>query len=143
MKGSAKAGGKDARQPTEVAEFYDDEISRFLAELAGGSLHLGYWDSELDGSSMAEASVRLTDLLVAKIGVGLGDRVLDVGCGSGAPAVRLAVVTGASVVGVSNSGVQVGLAGAAAVAAGVGERVSFVCGDASVVGLGVGGFVAV
>ncbi|MEV7232387.1 hypothetical protein AB0M79_36150, partial [Polymorphospora sp. NPDC051019] len=57
---------------SEVAGFYD-QISLLLAELIGGSLHQGFWDSVSDQSTMAEASVRLSDVMVERIGVGVGD----------------------------------------------------------------------
>jgi cyclopropane fatty-acyl-phospholipid synthase-like methyltransferase len=113
----------------EVARVYDD-TSELGAELAGGSLHMGYWESPSDRSTMAEASLRLTDLMTEKIQVGPGDRVLDVGCGTGAPAIRLAQSTGAAVVGITNSPVQYQLAVQNAQDAGVSDRVTFRCEDA-------------
>ncbi|MEV7231854.1 hypothetical protein AB0M79_33345, partial [Polymorphospora sp. NPDC051019] len=73
MSSAAGVGKESVPRPGEVAAFYDDGMSRFLAELAGGSLHLGYWDSVSDQSTMAEASVRLSDVMVERIGVGVGD----------------------------------------------------------------------
>jgi cyclopropane fatty-acyl-phospholipid synthase-like methyltransferase len=115
----------------EVAGFYDD-ISSLLTELFGGSLHEGYWESPSDQSTMAEASERLTDLMTEKLKVGPGDRVLDVGCGTGAPAIRLAKSTGAAVVGITNSPVQTEAAIRQAQDAGMGDQVTFRCEDATV-----------
>lgn len=53
--------------------------------------------------SLAEAQDRLTDLVAAQSCVGTGARLLDVGCGTGAPARRLARTIGVSVTGVTLS----------------------------------------
>ncbi|OKK04759.1 hypothetical protein AMK26_15815 [Streptomyces sp. CB03234] len=112
------------RQQTDEAGFYND-TSEFLAELSGGSLHMGYWESPSDRSTMAEASQRLTDLMTEKTKAGPADRVLDIGCGTGAPAIRLARTTGAQVVGITDSPVQARLAVRSAEDAGIGDRVTF------------------
>ncbi|MFF5016562.1 SAM-dependent methyltransferase [Streptomyces sp. NPDC001165] len=126
---SAQAG--QAPPSKEVGGFYDG-LSGLLTELFGGSLHEGYWKSPDDPATMAEASRQLTDLLTEKLELKPGDRVLDLGCGSGAPAVRLARSTGAQVVGITNSAVQIEAAVRNAEEAGLGEQVSFACADATV-----------
>ncbi|MEU9165472.1 methyltransferase domain-containing protein [Streptomyces sp. NPDC048424] len=127
----AQEAGAEAPPSKEVAGFYND-LSGLLTELFGGSLHEGYWTSSSDPASMAEASRQLTDLLVGKMAVKPGDRVLDLGCGSGAPAVRLAQTTGAQVVGITNSAVQIEAAVRNAQEAGLGDQVAFRCADATV-----------
>lgn len=107
-----------------------DDVFLLLAELFGGSLHEGYWDSPSDDSTLPEAALRLTDVMIEKMGVGPGDRVLDIGCGIGAPAIRLARSTGASVLGITSSTRQAELAGKNTEDAGVGDRVTFQCADA-------------
>ncbi|CAM3838273.1 SAM-dependent methyltransferase [Nocardiopsis rhodophaea] len=126
----------------DVAGFYDD-ISALLTELFGGSLHEGYWESESDVSTMAEASQRLTDLMAEKLRVGPGNTVLDIGCGTGAPAIRLARSTGAAVVGITNSPVQVEAAVRNAENAGMDDQVRFRCEDATVLEYPAGSFDAV
>ncbi|MFD0442147.1 SAM-dependent methyltransferase [Streptomyces indonesiensis] len=59
-----------------------------------------------------------------------GSRVLDIGCGFGGPAIRLAQKTGAEVVGISVSRKQVEKANELAEAAGVSGKVTFQYGDA-------------
>ncbi|BDM71248.1 methyltransferase type 11 [Streptomyces nigrescens] len=118
-----------APQQQEVADFYD-ESSRFLAEVTGGSLHFGYWTGPSDRSAMGPASQRLTDMMIERVRVGPGDRVLDIGCGTGEPAIRLARATGAQVVGITISAVQVERANAHAAAAGMADLVSFRHADA-------------
>lgn len=107
-----------------------DDVFLLIAELLGGSAHVGYWKSAADESTLAQACLRLTDLLVEKLGVGPGDRVLDIGCGIGGPAIRLAQTTGASVVGITNGPAQVERAVRNAVATRVGDRVVFQYADA-------------
>jgi cyclopropane fatty-acyl-phospholipid synthase-like methyltransferase len=105
--------------------------------------HLGYWTGPADGSSVEEATDRFTDVLVEKLAVGPGDRVLDVGCGIGKPAVRLARATGCSVVGISVNRAHAAAAGERAEEEGVGDRVSFEYGDGMALAFGDGEFDAV
>ncbi|MET7717346.1 methyltransferase domain-containing protein [Streptomyces sp. NPDC005407] len=128
--GASEQAG-EAPPSKEVAGFYND-LSGLLTELFGGSLHEGYWKSPDDPATMAEASRQLTDLLTEKLEVKSGDRVLDLGCGSGAPSIRLAQSTGAQVVGITNSAVQIEAAVRNAHEAGLGDQVSFTCADATV-----------
>ncbi|MFF2046050.1 SAM-dependent methyltransferase [Kitasatospora sp. NPDC058170] len=121
----------EAPPSKEVAGFYND-LSGLLTELFGGSLHEGYWKSPDDPATMAEASQQLTDLLAEKLAVNPASRVLDLGCGSGAPSIRLARSTGARVVGITNSAVQIEAARRNARDAGVGDQVTFTCADATV-----------
>src|SRR3954470_6701138 len=83
--------------PDEMADFYN-ALGPLLRMSWGDNFHFGYWDGPSDTSSVEEATDRFTDLLIERLAVGPGDRVLDVGCGIGRPALRLASATGASVV---------------------------------------------
>lgn len=116
--------------PEVVGELYD-QGTELLSALMGGSLHYGYWEDPADTGSMAEASGRMTDLMVDKLAVRRGLRVLDVGCGTGRPALQLARTTGAEVVGVTISREQVRLANLAAEAEGLHGQVTFQHGDAT------------
>ncbi len=116
--------------PEEVGELYD-QGTELLSSLMGGSLHYGYWEDPAGTGSMAEASRRMTDLMIGKLAVRRGLRVLDVGCGTGRPALRLARSTGAEVVGVTISREQVRLANLAAEADRLRGQVTFQHGDAS------------
>ncbi|MET7717343.1 methyltransferase domain-containing protein [Streptomyces sp. NPDC005407] len=130
--GSETSAERLSQQEAEDG-FYND-TSEFLAELSGGSLHMGYWESASDRATMAEASRRLTKLMAERIKIGPGDRVLDIGCGTGAPAIQLAQSTGAVVVGITNSPAQLRLAAEKAREAKVADRVSFRCEDAGNLG---------
>jgi SAM-dependent methyltransferase len=91
----------------------------------GDNFHFGYWEGPSDTSSVEEATDRLTDLLVARLKVGPGDRVLDVGCGIGRPALRMASTTGAEVLGINISADQIRQAAESARAEGMADLVSF------------------
>lgn len=85
-----------------MADYY-----RLLGELLqmawGDNFHLGYWEGPDDTSSVQEATDRLTDVLAARLRVGPGSRVLDVGCGIGSPALRVAATTSAGVFGITTT----------------------------------------
>jgi ubiquinone/menaquinone biosynthesis C-methylase UbiE len=108
----------------QVADYYA-LLGPLLQMVWGDNFHVGYWDGPEDKSTVQEASDRFTDLLIARLAVGPGDRVLDVGCGVGRPALRVANQTGASVLGITISVQQVQQATERAVAEGMSDRVSF------------------
>ncbi len=83
-----------------------DRVTAAWGLLLGEELHYGVFeDGETD---LATATRRLTDLMLEAGQIEKGQRVLDVGCGTGAPACHIAQVTGAQVMGISTSetGVQ-------------------------------------
>ena len=47
----------------DVGLFYDD-MDRFYETVWGGNLHAGLWTGPRDGSSLAEAQDRMTDVFV-------------------------------------------------------------------------------
>jgi cyclopropane fatty-acyl-phospholipid synthase-like methyltransferase len=112
-----------------VGLFYDD-MDRFYEAVWGGNLHAGLWAGPEDRSSLREAQERLTDLFVERVRVDAGQRLLDVGCGTGAPAVRAARALGCRAVGLTVSRVQVARARALALGAGLAHRLVFLMADA-------------
>lgn len=110
--------------PAEVGAFYTS-INHLIARFQGGAMHYGYWLGPDDDSSYEVASDRFTAIMIEKLAAGPGDRVLDVGCGPGKPAVQLARASGAEVVGISISTGDVALATARAEAEGIQDRVRF------------------
>jgi len=123
--------------PDEVGRYYD-QMAGFYKTVLGENIHVGYWRDANDRSSNADAQDRLTDLMIEHVKVGHGDRVLDVGCGTGRPAVRLSEATGASVLGITPSEAQVAAFNARAQAAGVANRVVAKVGDAMSLTVGDG-----
>ena len=116
----------DYKVPTResVGAFYD-RANTVIARVQGGNMHYGYWTGPDDDSDYEVAGARLTDEMIVRIAAGAGERVLDVGCGPGRPAVRLARASGAEVLGISVSEQDVRLAGERAVAEGLADRVGF------------------
>lgn len=103
----------DQHMPTsaEVGTMYDQSTG-LLSEVMGGNIHLGYWRDDADDASVEQATDALTDMVAQRLSLSPGLRVLDVGCGSGKPAVRIAVAHDVHVTGVTISAQQVEVAGA-------------------------------
>ncbi|MGK5733887.1 methyltransferase domain-containing protein [Streptomyces sp. URMC 124] len=115
--------------PEEVGRLYDRLTALDTGE-SGGILHLGYWEADDQGVSLVEAADRLTDMMTDRLHVDESHSVLDVGCGVGQPAMRIARRTGAHVTGISVSRGQVARATALAEEAGLSGRVEFRYADA-------------
>ena len=115
--------------PTDIGDAYDTAAD-LLDQLWGENLHHGYWDDPSDGASFDDATNRLTDRLSAMLPIEAGERLLDVGCGVGEPAIKLATAHAIEVVGVSISRRQVERANDRAAAAGLADRLCFQYADA-------------
>ncbi len=98
------------------------------------------WARLLLGDSFHPGGLALTERLGELLGLGCGQRVLDVAAGKGATAIFLAKRFGCEVVGVDYSARNVAKATRAAEEAGVVELVSFRQGDAERLRFGVGEF---
>jgi O-methyltransferase StaMB len=109
---------KNKPKPADVGLLYDKFNDT-------ETLHFGYWETPEPDDSIEEAAPRLTDQVIKRLGLLPGQRVLDAGCGIGEPAIRVAKLTGAEVVGVTVSQEQVKRATAMAEREGVHGKVTF------------------
>ncbi|MET8976714.1 methyltransferase domain-containing protein [Streptomyces sp. NPDC004539] len=115
--------------PSDVAGVYDG-IGQIYGSAWGPNKHYGYWEDDADDSSVAQATDRLTDLMIEGVAARAGQRVLDIGCGIGHPAFRLVRASDVDVVGISVSHVQVAKANELAAEAGLADRATFQFTDA-------------
>ncbi len=119
----------EARAVEDIGGFYDQMGG--LIEVMGGNIHVGYWHGEDDEAPLLEAINRLTDVVGAQLELQRGQHVLDVGCGVGMPAIRLAQRVDARITGVTNSRWQVEEARRRIRAGGVRGQVEVELGDAA------------
>ncbi|MEH1102310.1 SAM-dependent methyltransferase [Micromonospora sp. CPCC 205561] len=108
----------------EIAAMFDESTDMSDA-FNDGQVHLAYWYDDEDQAPLIEASQRLTRKVADSLRLREGERVLDVGCGLGAPAIQLAAEYGVRVTGVNISTRQVAEATARARAAGLADQVTF------------------
>lgn len=124
---------KATAAPHEMGLMYDQLLVEFTDMIFGVNFHFGYWDTisgeDADGT-FEDATDRLTDQMIHRLDVSPGMRVLDVGCGVGGPAVRLARSRGVEVVGITVSHEELRRATALAEAEGFSGQVSFLYCDA-------------
>lgn len=114
----------------DVSPLRDERTETANGAAVDGNIHVGYWDGSDDDRSLDQATDRLTDLVAARLAAAPGRRLLDVGCGTGRPALRIARAIGARVSGISVSHEDIGLARMRADAAGLADRVDFRYADA-------------
>jgi O-methyltransferase StaMB len=107
----------------------------------GDSFHLGYFPQ--GGESLGEALDAQTDRVAELACLQKGQRVLDVGCGVGAPALRIARRYGCRVTGVNISREQVRQGRELIAARGLSDRVGIRRGDARALEFPDGSFDAV
>lgn len=114
----------------DVAELYDSPGGQIGPLLFGNHMHWGYWDAATAGASFAEAADRLADLMIERTRIGAGERFIDLGCGVGQAALRLARAKGCRVDGITISGYQQRTAAAMAEAEGMQDTLRFIHGNA-------------
>lgn len=71
-------------------EAYYDAMGPFYKLIWGDSVHGGYWPAGLEDMSLPEAQEHLTNLMIAKTPIKPGQHMIDLGCGTGLPAIRMA-----------------------------------------------------
>lgn len=119
----------EASRIDEVDKVYDEMAE--LIEVLGGNIHVGYWIDDVDQTPFLEAINRCTDVVGDRLQLRPGQRLLDIGCGVGVPAIRLAQRTDGDITGVTNSQWQVGEAARRVKAAGLRGQVRVEHGDAA------------
>ncbi|MGW0908342.1 SAM-dependent methyltransferase [Streptomyces sp. NPDC002853] len=135
------ASGSTAPTPEEVGAMYDQFGDMLAMTLGSTALHIGMYAPHgahppvTTLAALADlAQDRQTDFLVDTIGLESHEHLLDIGCGTGGPAVRLAERTGARVTGINVSKSQLARCQdrltARGAAEGLADRVDFVHGNA-------------
>jgi 27-O-demethylrifamycin SV methyltransferase len=121
----------------EPGEHYD-RVTDGWRYAMGDDLHVGFFKNA--GCRLSEATRELTRLMADSAGLGAGSDVLDVGCGTGGPAVYLAKERGSRVVGISTSKVGIARAKTRATEMGIAGQVAFCVADGTTTGYGDGSF---
>src|SRR5437588_6852546 len=107
---------------SEPAAHYD-RVTPAWSIVLGDDLHHGLFRTPRTG--LAAATAALTDELASAAEIAVGENVLDIGCGTGGAARRLARERGARVLGITTSEVGVRYAREAAARESLGESVRF------------------
>ncbi|WP_169806952.1 SAM-dependent methyltransferase [Actinomadura macra] len=115
----------ESSQARAVGDYYDHDIFDAMKKLGDGNMHYGFWTGEEDQSSFEEAMEQMTTQMIRRLDPLPGATILDVGCGNGTPALRLAREREVRVVGITVSERQVERANERARSAGLGERARF------------------
>jgi cyclopropane fatty-acyl-phospholipid synthase-like methyltransferase len=128
------------RTAASVGAYYD-LVTAASRRFYGDNFHFGYF--ETGAETLAEAHDAHTDLVARLAGLREGQRVLDIGCGIGAPALRMARDYGCTITGINISREQVRQGRAMIAEAGISERVRIEHGDARKLPFADGSFDAV
>lgn len=136
------ASGTTAPTPEEVGAMYDQFGDMLTMTLGSTALHIGMYAPHGERppattlTALADlAQDRQTEFLVDTIDLAPHEHLLDIGCGTGGPAVRLAERTGARVTGINVSKSQLArcqdrLTTRGHAVQGIAERVDFAYGNA-------------
>jgi cyclopropane fatty-acyl-phospholipid synthase-like methyltransferase len=120
---------RDTSRVDEIGEVYDHMAE--LIEVLGGNIHVGFWLDDNDPTPFLEAINRTTDVVTERLALRPGQRLLDVGCGAGVPAIRIGQRWDVEITGVTNSRWQVTEATKRVKAAGLKSQVRVEFGDAA------------
>ncbi|MFI5618753.1 methyltransferase domain-containing protein [Streptomyces sp. NPDC051567] len=115
--------------PGSVGQAYDQFGDAGATTALGGNIHVGYWQDDHD-VPVAEATDHLTDLVAGRLAPRPGQRLLDVGCGIGVPALRIAGAHDVHVTGINVSRQQITQASERADGSDARGRASFLFADA-------------
>jgi tocopherol O-methyltransferase len=106
---------KTPQTTAAVAAHYND-LDAFYREVWGDHVHHGYWATGRE--TPGEAANALVDLLADRLDLRPGLSLVDIGCGYGETARRLAATRGVDVTGLTVSAAQAGYAATRTVAGG-------------------------
>jgi cyclopropane fatty-acyl-phospholipid synthase-like methyltransferase len=110
----------------DIRRFYDHWSARFVAGF-GPTFQAGFLKVDESGPEDPETSTRL---MAERAGIRPGNRVLDVGCGVGGPAIAMATAfPGITVCGITVSGVQAAIGRGLLADAGLESQVAILQGD--------------
>jgi len=113
-----------------VEDHYDSPALRLGPVLFDDHLHWGYWDPDRPDVTFGAAAERMCQEMIARTRIAAGEHFVDLGCGIGHPAMRLAQTKGCQVTGVTISGFQHETAQTRAAEAGLSDQLTFLHGDA-------------
>ncbi|GGS56317.1 methyltransferase domain-containing protein [Streptomyces griseoviridis] len=114
-----------------VSHHYARWADAFVGLRGTRAMHAGYYTGAGDTATIADAADRLVRLAGRQLGLGPGHHLLDIGCGTGQPAVLLAEETGCRVAGVDASRDMLELGRCQAAGSVAADRISFHHSDAT------------
>lgn len=115
----------------KINHYYDSPAVQFFEQLTGEQIHLGYWDPRYPSLSPAQAAQRLTSVIIHILNPGSDAHILDIGCGSGMPAIEIMQQTGCRVDGITLNYAQQQKAICSARKAKLAHKCHFILGDAA------------
>jgi ubiquinone/menaquinone biosynthesis C-methylase UbiE len=134
---TATSEEKTAPTPEEIGAGYDQFTDLYGLTVGDVGLHIGMWSEPGErepASSLSDlanrAQERQTEYHIRTIGLKADEHLLDIGCGTGLPAVRVAQRSGGRVTGINVSRAHLARAERTAQSMGMSERVSFRYGNA-------------
>lgn len=126
-----------APTPEEIGENYNHFGDLYGMTIGDVGIHIGLWvppgeraPATTLGDLANRAQERATEHHIRTLGLKPGAHLLDIGCGTGLPAVRMAQHSGGRTIGITVSQGQLDKARETARAEGVSDRVTFQLGDA-------------
>lgn len=134
---TATSEEKTAPTPEEIGAGYDQFTDLYGLTVGDVGLHIGMWSEPGErepASSLSDlanrAQERQTEYHIRTIGLKADEHLLDIGCGTGLPAVRVAQRSGGRVTGINVSRAHLARAERTAQSMDMSDRVSFRYGNA-------------
>jgi ubiquinone/menaquinone biosynthesis C-methylase UbiE len=129
--------GFTAPNPDDIGTNYDEFADFYNLVASDISFHIGMWSQpgRREAASTVfdlsnKAQERVVEHCIESLALKAGEHLLDIGCGSGAPAIRIAQESGGKATGINVSRGQLAQATDRAKEAGLADRVSFQYGNA-------------